>query len=260
MFTRIFTISLATLRELIRNKVLYSVFLFAFLVVAASALFGSVTIGDQVKVIKDFGLFAISIFSVGFSIAAGSALLHKELNKKTIYTILSRPVPRWEFLTGKFLGMFTTGVLLICLMGIGFSGFVSLFEGKFSFQLFQGYYHIVLELFIMCAAVIFFSSIVVTPILIGLFSFGLFLAGRSIELLLTLANQQGAESIVAMIAETLYWILPQLSTISISDALVHGDSISLSSSMWSTFYSFSYGILLLLIAQLLFQKREFNGT
>ena len=258
MITRIYILSKATFLELIRNKVLYSLFLFAFLVVAASALFGSVTIGDQVKVIKDFGLFAISIFSVGFSIISGSALLHKELNKKTIFTTLSRPVRRWEFLTGKFLGMFATGFLLIALMGIGFSCFVQLFENEISWNLFLGYYHITLELFIMCAAVIFFSSIVVTPILIALFSFSLFLVGRSVELLLTLAAQQGAESVPAMIAEVLYWILPQLSTINISNALVHGDIIPSALTTWSTAYAFSYGLILLLIGQYLFNSREFN--
>lgn len=258
MLNSITIIMLTTFRELIRSKILYSLYLFAFIIVGISALFGSVTIGDQVKVIKDFGLFAISIFTVGFTVISGSLLFHKELSRKTIFTLLARPVERWQFLVGKFLGMYLTVILMTSLMGIGFSLFVSLFEGKISLDLFKGYYHIMLELFIVASSVIFFSSIVVTPTLIGLFSFGLFLAGRSVDLLLAYSKSGQGSEMLSQILNILYWILPQLNKISINDELVYGSDISIFRTIWASVYALTYGIGLLVIAQYIFNKREFN--
>ncbi|MCC6953509.1 MAG: ABC transporter permease subunit, partial [Deltaproteobacteria bacterium] len=93
-------IALNTFREAIRNKVLYSGFLFVALLIAGSALFGSVSVGSQIKVIKDFGLFSLSIFGAIVAVAIGVNLLNKELKQKTIYNILSKPVERWQFIVG----------------------------------------------------------------------------------------------------------------------------------------------------------------
>jgi len=79
---KILYIGINTYRESVRSKILYSLIFFAVIVVCVSAFFGSVTIGDQVKVIKDFGLFAISLFSAAYAVISGSALLSKELSKK----------------------------------------------------------------------------------------------------------------------------------------------------------------------------------
>ncbi|MCB0328232.1 MAG: ABC transporter permease subunit [Bdellovibrionales bacterium] len=241
-----------------RSKVLYSVLVFAVLIIGASALFGSVTIGDQVKVIKDFGLFALSLLSVLYCVISGSTLLFKELARKTVFNILSKPVRRWEFLTGKFLGIFSTSVVLLFCMGILFSSFTAFFERSIDFELFRGYFHIALELMIICSAVILFSSIVVTPILIGLFSFGLFLAGRSLNVLLYLIDEGFVSGGEAIVVKSLYWGLPQLHTININDALVYQIAVPHTQSIWALIYAISYSAVLLVLAQMLFQRREFN--
>jgi ABC-type transport system involved in multi-copper enzyme maturation permease subunit len=257
-WTRTFTIALSTYRESIRSKILYSILVFAVLVVGASALFGSVTIGDQVKVIKDFGLFALSLFTVLYCIISGSSLLYKELERRTIFNLLSKPVRRWEFLTGKFLGIFATAAVLLLFMGIAFTGFVAIFEGTGSLMLFLAYYHLLLELLIVCASVIFFSSVVVTPLLIGIFSFGLFLAGRSTALLLYFIEKEIVTGLGAYLVKALYWLLPHLNIININDALVYNLEISLLQTVWATIYAVTYSAALLLLGQAIFQRREFN--
>ena len=108
---KIYAIALNTFREAVRNKILYSVLAFAVLLVAISALFGSVTIGETQRVIKDFGLFALSFFGAISTIICGVSLLNKELKQKTIHNIISKPVARWEFIVGKYLGLsLTVGV------------------------------------------------------------------------------------------------------------------------------------------------------
>lgn len=251
------TIALNTFRESVRSKVLYSIMFFALLLVCASALFGSVTIGDQVIVIKDFGLMSISLFSVAFAVISGAALLHKELSRKTVYNILAKPVSRAEFVCGKFFGMFATASVLVLMMGAGLSIFALFFEGQFDSYLLQAYLYILLELLIVCAAAIFFSSVVVTPMLSGLFTFGIFLAGRSVRHLLTFSSGEGG-SLLGDLMYWLYWILPRLDLLNVGNDLVYKASISQDHFVWSLVYSIGYTGALLVLATAIFRRREFN--
>lgn len=256
---KILIIALNTCRESLRSKVLYSLFFFAIILVAVSALFGSVTIGDQVKVIKDFGLFAISLFSVTYAVIAGSTLLNKELSGKTVYNILSRPVHRGEFLIGKYLGMLATIIIMLLLMGAGFSLFVFLFEWQFNLALLHAYLHILFELIIVCAATIFFSSIVVTPMLSGLFTLGLFLAGRSTSFLLYFTSEEANSGpVLKYLLEALYYLLPHFDQISIINQVVYDKAVPFMQSFWALIYALGYASILLVLASFLFKRREFN--
>lgn len=254
---RVLTIAINTYRESVRSKILYSLFFFALLMVAVSAFFGSVTIGDQVKVIKDFGLFSISMFTVMYAVISGSTLLSKELTQKTIYNILAKPVARWEFLLGKYLGMLLTGVVMLALMGSALSVFVACFEGEFSFSLIQGYIHILFELVIVCAATIFFSSVVVTPMLSGFFAFAVFLSGRSVELLHYFIDNGMVSEWGARILQLVYWILPQLQKINIVDRVVYNQNIDYAFMMYCLLYSLGYAGVLLVLSHFIFSRREF---
>ncbi|NMC63083.1 MAG: ABC transporter permease subunit, partial [SAR324 cluster bacterium] len=180
----ILVIAVNSYREAVRSKILYTMFVFAIILILAAFFFGTVSIGSQSVVIQNFGLFAISVFTVAFACISGSSFLFKELKHRTIFTVLSRPVSRWQFIVGKYLGMLMTVTVMIIIMGAGLSLFVYAIEGALSHLLVKAYYNIWLELTIICAAAIFFSSIVVTPLLRGLLTFGIFLAGRSVEYLL----------------------------------------------------------------------------
>lgn len=253
----VWLIALNTFRESVRSKILYSVIFFAIVLVGVSALFGSVTIGDQINVIKDFGLFSISIFAVLYAVISGSTLLDKELTKKTIYNILSKSVHRWQFLLGKYLGMLITEAVLVGLMGLGLLAFLALFDATLHWQLCVALCYLYLELVIVCAAVIFFSTIVVTPLLGGVFSFGVFLAGRSAEYLLYFIKNGSIEPPLSSMLQGLYLVLPHLDQINISDLAVYGRVPELST-FWLAFgYSFGYAAVLLVIANMLFRRRDF---
>ncbi|MCB0317716.1 MAG: ABC transporter permease subunit [Bdellovibrionales bacterium] len=254
----IITVALNTYRQSIRSKILYTLFIFAIILVLISALFGSVTIGEQSKVIKDFGLFSISLFTVAYIVIAGSALLHKELSKKTIDSILSKAVYRWEFLIGKYFGMLLIVCIMILLMGLGLFGFSLLFDGAHNLLLFQAYYYQFLELLIICAAAIFFSSIVVTPLLSGLFTLGIFIAGRSITYLLYFVQTGDLKGFAANFLKTLNFILPNLNKLNINNEIVYGYSMNMEHMIWSSLYAISYSLVLLSLAMLFFSRREFN--
>lgn len=253
-----FAIAQTTLREVLRGKVLFASFGSAALLIGVMSLFGTVTIGDQVKVIMDFGLFTVSLFPVGFAVLSGTTLLHQELSKKTVYNILSKPVHRSEFVTGKFLGMLATSSVLLALIAGSLSLFLLLFGRHSSFDLFEAYLLSWFELVIVCGLAIFFSSLVVTPALSGLFTFGVFLAGRSTDYLLYFINEGVVKGPARYLLDGLYWILPRLHSLYVSNGIVHSHRVSTDYIVWSGLYSLGYTALLVLFAQILFRKRDFN--
>lgn len=257
---KIWAIALTTYRESVRSKVLYTVVFFAFLIIGISSFFGAVTVGDQVKVIKDFGLFSISIFTVAFAVISGATLLSKELAKKTIYNILSKAVHRWEFLIGKYIGMLLTTSVMLALMGVCFVTYLYFFEKQIDYLIIYAIFYNFLELVIVCAAAIFFSSMVVTPVLSGLFTFGIFLAGRSTELLLYFINEGVAQGAMASILKNLNVMLPNLDKLNVANEVVYSNlsAFGFERMIWSSIYAISYAGILLILANFIFRRREFN--
>jgi Cu-processing system permease protein len=245
-------IAYITFLESIRAKVLYGILLFAIGIIIASSLFGSVSIGDQVKVIKDFGLFGISILCVGYTVVAGSTLLYKELSRRTIYNVMSYPVTASEFVVGKFAGLLLTAVILIIGMSLGLILYVALFEGKIDLNLFYSIYFMSCELMIVSAYVMFFSSIVVTPLLNGVFAFSVFFAGRNAGYIYDLAHQ--SDSIISVV---IYWLLPHLHLMLVNDGIVYGVTPAFGHMAESLFYTVGYSVILLTIATICFNRREF---
>lgn len=257
----VLAIALNTFREAIRNKILYSVVFFAALVIAASALFGKVTLGDTVRVIKDFGLFSLSFFGAILSIVIGVSLLDRELRLKTIYNILSKPVSRTKFILGKYLGLCLTSVVLISLMGLGLIAFTSVYSGQLETGLFEGLVYVILEVIIMSAVVIFFSSIVVTITLSGLFSLATWMAGRSFDSIgqFFTGNTSAAQepsALAGFLTNLLEYALPDLTRLNVADAIVYGESAGAEHLAYAASYSVLYSAGLVLLAIIFFHKRE----
>ena len=254
-----FIIALNTFRELVRGKTLYSVIFISAMIVAVSALFGSVSVGDQILVVKDFGLFSISASAVVFAVITGASLLHKELERKTIFNILSKPVKRWEFVIGKFLGMYCTQLIFLLLSSLVLCIFASFYNSHFDSNLLIASAFIALELLIVCASTLFFSALVVTPALSGLFSLGFFLAGRSVDYILSFIQQQEIpDGIISNSLKGVYYLLPHLPQLNISNDVVFGIIPGLNYIAWTALYALSYASALLILASILFSRREFN--
>ena len=254
----IIALAITTFRESVRSKILYTVFFFTLAIVLVSALFGSVTVGDQILVVKNLGLASISLFAVAYAVISGASLVFKELSKKTIYNILAKPVPRWHFLVGKYLGMVAVTWLMTLLMGGALSVFLIYFEGRLDLLIWVSLLFTLAELLIICAAAIFFSSIVVTPLLSGLFTFGIFIAGRSTDYITYFIEEHELKGLAANVLYGLYYGLPHLDDIRRINTLVYGVMVPSSQVFFSLVYSFCYAGVLLVCASFIFKKREFN--
>ena len=255
---KVYHIALVTFRESIRSKVLYSVLFFSGVLVLVSAIFGSVTIGDRVKVIKDFGLMSVSFFSVAFAVISGASLLHKELNFRTIFNVLSKPVSRGQFLLGKHIGMFVTTAAIAALMTIALAVFAWCFEGQFDPLLCYAACYVFLELLIVTAATIFFSTIVITPSLSGLFSFSVFLAGRCSSYILSFISNEGISGFAEVALLAIYWLLPHVDLMTVSNQVVYGQTMPAIHLCWSALYCIAYAGILLCCASMFFRLRDFN--
>ena len=254
--TKLYAIAINTMREAIRNKVLYSILFFAVLMVAVSAVFGAASIGDQMKFVKDFSLMSISLFGVIIAVVLGVSMLHKELGKKTIFNILSKPVPRWQFIAGKFCGLLVTLMLVVLLMSSGLIAFLAAFEGQIDWGLLLAAGMSLLELMVLIAVALLFSSIVVTPTLAGLFTAAAFIAGRSVYLLDHFFTDEYS-GVVRHLTTMLYWILPHLDRLNIADNIVYGTYFDPSYYLAAFAYAVAYAGAVLLVSAAIFSRREF---
>ncbi len=183
-------IALNTFRESVRSKVLYVLIFFAVLLMVASHGLGWVTVGEQVQIVKHFSLAAVSFFGALIAVFVGTGLIYKEIEKRTIYTILSKPVHRWQFVLGKFGGLMA--VLAFVVAGMGMIGclFVLYAGGTVDALYLQALALLYLELMVVVAIAVFFST-VSTPILAAIFTFCAYLVGQVTPSLMELVTFEG---------------------------------------------------------------------
>src|SRR5262245_50058999 len=179
MTSRLTAIVLNTFREAVRDRVLYNLILFVLLLVASAPLFGQISIGIERVVLINVGLSSISFFGVVIAIFIGIGLVSKEIEKKTLYTILSRPVRRWEFIVGKYCGLLMTLVVNAALMSVGFCAALLITQHRLTpsdAKLLVAIYFIILGFLMVTAITLLFSSFS-TPIFSAIFAFALYAIG-----------------------------------------------------------------------------------
>lgn len=255
-------IAINTFRESVRDKILYVLLVFGVLMIAVSRAIGWVSFGGETKIMTDIGLGAIWIFSGMVSIFIGTGLIYKEIDKRTIYTILSKPTERWEFIFGKYLGLLmTTGVNMLLLSG-AFLLYLLLFGAPVTLALAQALFLTFIEMMVVTAVAIFFSS-ASTPILSAIFTTIIFFAGQLTKWVVDLGSSvRDTAPWVEKILYAGYLLLPNLHNFNVRREAVMATQEHLSVAvpmpeMWAcTVYGLAYTLALLLMAQLLFSRRN----
>jgi ABC-type transport system involved in multi-copper enzyme maturation permease subunit len=244
---KIRAIALHTLKEAIRDRILYLILFFAVICIGFSRLLALLTIGDRVKIIKDVGLSSLSLFGALMAILIGTGLVYKEIDKKTIYTLLSKPIHRYQFLLGKFFGLVLTLFIMLLLMSIIFLALIFFHTFTIEWQLLIAILYIFLELCLITAVALLFSCFS-TPILssIGHTAWGL-------ETLIVKIKSGFGKAL----AQGLYHFLPDLENFNFRTEVVHNLPIPASIFLYSTLYGLFYTLFVLTIALLIFRKRDF---
>lgn len=253
---RVLALAGNTVREAVRNKVLYTLVFFAVGLIGTGVLLSTLSYVEQERILQDVGLAAIRLFGVAIAIFVGVGLIHREVDRRTIYTILSKPVSRTEFLLGKYLGLVATLWLQVAIMAVAFVA-VSLLAGA---PLGMGHAAaiglIAVELMVVVAIATFFSSFT-TPMLASLFTAGLFLVGTLSRDLRDIGLHSSSEG-VRRVLVALYRALPDLESFNLSIQAVHGLPIAATDVWLPVLYATGYAGLVLLLAVVIFERRDFR--
>jgi ABC-type transport system involved in multi-copper enzyme maturation permease subunit len=256
MSPRLVYIAFNTFREAVRDRVLYNLIAFALLLSGAAIFVGQISIDIERLVVINLGLTAVSLFGVVIAIFIGIGLVSKEIEKRTLYTVLSRPVRRWEFIIGKFLGLSGTLIVNTFFMAIGVFGALLYVSHKFAAAdalILVALYFIILEFLIICSLALLFSSFS-SPLLSAVFAFSSFIIGSFADDLRGFAAL--THGVTRWFATAAAYLVPNFSALNVISAVAHQQALGSQLILQNTLYAFFYTVLALSGAVLIFERRN----
>jgi ABC-type transport system involved in multi-copper enzyme maturation permease subunit len=251
---RILAVAQNTFREAIRDKVLYVLLFFAAAAILGSKAIGWVSIGQDIKIMKDISLAAVLVFGVLIAIFVGTNLVYKEIDKRTLYTIISRPMRRYEFILGKYFGLAFVLALVTFIMTAAGALYVVVLGGTVTLAYFLAALLIYWELLVITAFAVLLS-VLTSPILGALIVFSVFLFGHATNILVDLPQQLESSAARHML-HAVYYIVPNLSNFNIRAEAANAMDVSLSYVAWAMTYGAIYTALLLFLAALAFEEKD----
>ncbi len=254
---RVGVVALNTFREAVRDRVLYNLVFFALLMMAAAVIVGQISIGIEQTVIVSLGLSAISIIGLLIAVFIGVALVSKEMEKRTLYALLAKPVRRWEFLLGKFGGLVLTLAVNTAAMGLGLllvMIYVNHSLVRSDASVFVAVYFIWLKLALIIALALLFSCFT-TPLLAILFTAGLYIVGLYVQELRNLPVEVMSPG-MALFTKRLSYLLPNFENFNVMAMAAHGRAVPGMLILQNTVYTVVYCGILLSAAAVVFSRRN----
>ena len=224
--------------------------------IGGSVLVADLAIGETDKIIRDVGLAAISIFGLLIAIFIGIGLIYKEIERKTIYTIASKPVARWEFLVGKYLGLVGTLATEVLIMSVAFAATLLMMGAEIPGALIPAIWLTFMEMAVVTAVATLFGCFT-SPMLSALFTIGLTLIGKFSQDLL-LIGQKSESALVTTVTEVAYRVFPDLARFDLRTEAAYGLPVDWEYVAYATGYGAAYSAGLLVIASLIFRLRDFK--
>ncbi|HXN93174.1 MAG TPA: ABC transporter permease [Candidatus Acidoferrales bacterium] len=250
-------VALNTFREAVRDRVLYNLVFFALLMMAAAVAVGQISIGIEQTVIVSLGLSAISVIGLLISVFIGVALVSKEMDKRTLYALLAKPVRRWEFLLGKFAGLVLTLAVNTAAMALGL--LLVMIYVKHSLErsdavVLVAVYFILLKLALIVALALLFSCFT-TPLLAILFTVGIYIAGLYVQEMRNLPAEVMSPAMAAF-TKWLSYLLPNFENFNVMAMAAHGRAVPGALILQNTVYTVVYGTIVLTAAAAVFSRRN----
>ena len=259
--SQVLAIAQNTFREAVRNRIFAALIFFALCMLGITMAMSSASLHEEVRLMKDVGLFLTSSASVFIAIFTGVNLVYKELERKTIYTIMSKPIHRAQFLAGKYLGLAVTMAILVVFMGAVLSGLLFLVGGKPDLAIAQAVWLLYVEVLIVVALALVFSSFS-TPFLSGLMTLGMFMVGRFVNVLgsVELGRPEERTDVTMFVSATIRWItriLPDLSLYNVTPQVVYNRPMTFDFIFQATVAGLTYAAIAFIVATFLFGRRDF---
>jgi ABC-type transport system involved in multi-copper enzyme maturation permease subunit len=255
---RVRVIGTNVFREVIRDRILYLIGLFALLLVAARVLLPEVAAGSQDKILLDLGLAAIELLGLVIAAFVGTTLVNKEIEKRTVFVMLTKPLSRAEFILGKHLGLSAVLLVLVTAMTLLYLGVLSLGQVSYSIGsiLLAVLYQFLMLSLLTAVAIVF--GVFTSSLLAALLTFAVYLMGQFSRDLLALGNLSD-NAAIRWVTQGLYVVLPDLARLNLKNQAVYSIELLPSSTalVSNAAYALAYIGLLLTIAILVFSRREF---
>ncbi|MEO7189641.1 MAG: ABC transporter permease [Vicinamibacterales bacterium] len=258
-------------KESVRDRVLYGIAGFALSLVAATLLIGQITAGEDVKIIKDFGLATIEVAGMLMTIFIGVGLVAREIERRSIFSLLAKPLPRWEFIVGKYLGLVLTIAVNVAAMGValylmlGYLDWRALAVERRAWdapatdpRLLIAMLMIQVELALLTAVALFFSTFSSSTLLSLLFTIGIFVAGQFSGDLRHFGDIVDVAPAVGAFVGALGWAVPAFSAFDVKAQIVHGLALPAGFVVYTLGYAALYVAGLLLASIAVFSRREFK--
>ena len=250
-------VALNTFREAVRDRVLYNLVFFALLMMIAAIAVGQISIGIEQTVIVSLGLTAISVIGLLISVFIGVALVSKEMDKRTLYALLAKPVRRWEFLLGKFAGLVLTLAVNTAAMALGL--LLVMIYVKHTLErsdavVLVAVYFILLKLALIVALALMFSCFT-TPLLAILFTVGLYIVGLYVQELRNVPVNVMSPAMAAF-TKWLSYLLPNFENFNVMAMAAHGKAVPGAFILQNTLYTVVYCTIVLTAAAAVFSRRN----
>lgn len=242
-----------TFKESIRDKVLYVIFAFAFVMIAFTTFLGSVSLGEDVHIVRSLGMAAVYFFGLIIAIFLGTSLVYKEVERRTLYFVLSKPLSRSAVIAGKFAGLFASVALSIIGMAAVYLGVVWFAGGGFDTAAVAAFAAELLEMAVIVALSAFFSSFA-RPLASALYVLLIVYIGHSLDLLVYAVRRDGV--VIRTLARGAYDFFPNLEKFNLRDAAIAGGLPNALNAAIIALYALAYCAVLLYAAALLLEKRE----
>ena len=249
-------VAAGTLLEAMRSRILFVVLFFAVLLVGLSVAAASVSFGEEGRLIIDVGLAAASAVGAGIGLSLAIASFGGEIKRRTAYTLLARPIPRWAFVLGKHLGVVGTVTVLVALMVSSTALTVHGYGAANPPALWAALWLTLIEMQVVVALATLFSALT-SPILAAAFTVGMVLAGNLAGDIARFADRLSAKGQAGgLVLRAVYYLLPDLGRLSFRIEAANDLPVSLRYVAWSTSYGLGYAAVVLLVACLIFGRRR----
>lgn len=253
---RIGTLAANTVREAVRSRVLYTLLFFAVILIGTGVLLSTLSYVEGQRILQSVGIASIRLFGAAIAIFVGIGLIHREVERRTIYTILSKPISRGEFLLGKYTGLVGTLWLQLAIMAAAFAAVSLLAGAPLTLQHAAALALVGVELGLLVALATLFSSFT-TPMLAALFTTGLYAVGHLSRDLRDFGAASEAEA-VRFVSQALYRVLPDLESFNLTTQALHALPVPAEQVGFAALYGMGYSAILLLLAVVVFERRDFK--
>jgi ABC-type transport system involved in multi-copper enzyme maturation permease subunit len=258
-------------KESVRDRILYAIGAFAILLVAAAILIGQITAGQDVKIIKDLGLAVIELAGVLMAVVIGVGLVSREIERRSIFALLTKPLPRHEFIIGKYLGLVLTvmvnvvGMAAALYLMLAFAAARMPIESQLVLdspvvdpRLLLVVVMIGAELSLLIAVALFFSAFSSSGLLSIVFTVGIYLTGLLSTDLRNFGDIVDVSPVVAWLVQAVGWAVPAFAAFDIKSQIVHGLTLPDGFLGATLLYAVAYIAAVLTAAVALFSRREFK--